>query len=61
MYAVIRTGGKQVRVAEGDVVRVERLTKKTLKKGAEVSLGESSRSARRTASTSARPSSRARA
>src|SRR6202158_762318 len=24
MYAVIRTGGKQVRVAEGDVVRVER-------------------------------------
>jgi large subunit ribosomal protein L21 len=40
MYAVIRTGGKQVRVAEGDVVRVERLTKETLKKGAEVSLGD---------------------
>ncbi len=40
MYAVIRTGGKQVRVAEGDVVRVERLTKETLKKGAEVSLPE---------------------
>src|SRR5512140_1663968 len=40
MYAVIRTGGKQVRVAEGDVVRVERLTKETLEKGAEVSLGE---------------------
>src|SRR5450756_1851667 len=38
MYAVIRTGGKQVRVAEGDVVRVERLTKETLEKGAEVSL-----------------------
>ena len=25
MYAVIRTGGKQYRVAEGDVLRVERL------------------------------------
>ncbi len=25
MYAVIRTGGKQYRVAEGDVVRVEKL------------------------------------
>jgi len=25
MYAVIQTGGKQYRVAEGDVVRVERL------------------------------------
>jgi large subunit ribosomal protein L21 len=25
MYAVIRTGGKQYRVAEGDVIRVERL------------------------------------
>ncbi len=25
MYAVIRTGGKQYRVAEGDVVNVERL------------------------------------
>jgi large subunit ribosomal protein L21 len=38
MYAVIRTGGKQVRVVEGDVVRVERLSKEPLKKGAEVSL-----------------------
>lgn len=26
MYAVIRTGGKQYRVAEGDVLRVEKLT-----------------------------------
>ena len=26
MYAIIRTGGKQYRVAQGDVVRVERLT-----------------------------------
>ena len=25
MYAVIRTGGKQYRVAQGDVIRVERL------------------------------------
>ncbi|HET6519851.1 MAG TPA: 50S ribosomal protein L21 [Geminicoccaceae bacterium] len=25
MYAVIKTGGKQYRVAEGDVIRVERL------------------------------------
>ncbi|MEI7892194.1 MAG: 50S ribosomal protein L21 [Myxococcales bacterium] len=27
MYAVIKTGGKQYRVTEGDVVRVEKLTK----------------------------------
>ncbi len=27
MYAVIQTGGKQYRVAEGDVVRVELLDK----------------------------------
>jgi large subunit ribosomal protein L21 len=26
MYAVIKTGGKQYRVAEGDVLRVEKLT-----------------------------------
>ncbi len=32
--------GTEVRVAEGDVVRVERLTKETLEKGAEVSLTE---------------------
>ena len=25
MYAVIRTGGKQYRVAEGDVVRIEKV------------------------------------
>ena len=29
MYAVIRTGGKQERVAQGDVVRVERLGRRT--------------------------------
>ena len=25
MYAVIRTGGKQYRVAEGDVIRIEKI------------------------------------
>ncbi len=40
MYAVIQSGGKQVRVAEGDVVRLERLTKEPLAKGAEVVLSE---------------------
>lgn len=40
MYAVIRTGGKQVRVAEGDVVRIERVSKETLAKGDEISLTE---------------------
>ena len=33
MYAVIRTGGKQVRVAEGDTIEVEKLG---LDEGAEV-------------------------
>ncbi|SLN13269.1 50S ribosomal protein L21 [Oceanibacterium hippocampi] len=37
MYAVIRTGGKQYRVAENDVIRVERLTGDA---GEEVSLGD---------------------
>lgn len=40
MYAVIRTGGKQVRVAEGDVVQIERVSKETLKKGDELTMGE---------------------
>jgi len=40
MYAVIRTGGKQVRVAEGDVVRIERVSGETLSKGDELSLTE---------------------
>lgn len=38
MYAVIQTGGKQVRVAEGDVVRIERLGGETLAKGDELAL-----------------------
>jgi large subunit ribosomal protein L21 len=37
MYAVIRTGGKQYRVAEGDVLRVEKLTGDV---GNEVTFGE---------------------
>ncbi|MBI2956522.1 MAG: 50S ribosomal protein L21 [Acidobacteria bacterium] len=32
MYAIIRSGGKQYRVAEGDVVRVEHLPEKVGKK-----------------------------
>lgn len=37
MYAVIKTGGKQYRVAEGDVVRVEKLAGEV---GAEVTFSE---------------------
>ena len=37
MYAVIETGGKQYRVSEGDVVRVERLANAV---GDEVSISE---------------------
>lgn len=37
MYAVIKTGGKQYRVSEGDVIRVEKLPAET---GASVEMGE---------------------
>lgn len=37
MYAVIRTGGKQYRVAEGDVLRVEKLNGDA---GSDVTFGE---------------------
>lgn len=37
MYAIIKTGGKQVRVAEGDVVRVEKLSGEP---NVDVTLGE---------------------
>jgi large subunit ribosomal protein L21 len=37
MYAVIRTGGKQYRVAEGDVVRIEKLA---VDVGSEVTFSE---------------------
>ena len=40
MYAVIRTGGKHVRVAEGDTIQIERVSKETLAKGDELSLTE---------------------
>ena len=40
MYAVIQTGGKQVRVVEGDVVRIERVSKEVLGKGDEITLNE---------------------
>ena len=40
MYAVIRTGGKQVRVAEGEVVRIERVHGVKLGKGDELQLTE---------------------
>jgi large subunit ribosomal protein L21 len=37
MYAVIKTGGKQYRVSEGDVLRVEKLS---ADEGADVEFGE---------------------
>jgi len=37
MYAVIKTGGKQYRVAENDVIRVEKLDAEV---GSQVALGE---------------------
>jgi large subunit ribosomal protein L21 len=37
MYAVIRTGGKQYRVAEGDVLRIEKIAGDA---GAEVKFGD---------------------
>jgi large subunit ribosomal protein L21 len=37
MYAVIRTGGKQYRVSEGQTLRVEKLTGKT---GDKINFGE---------------------
>jgi large subunit ribosomal protein L21 len=37
MYAVIRTGGKQYRVAEGDVLRIEKIAGEI---GSEVTFGE---------------------
>lgn len=37
MYAVIRTGGKQYRVAEGDVLRIEKVAGDV---GSDISFGE---------------------
>ncbi len=40
MYAVIRTGGKQYRVAEGETLQIERVSKEMLNKGDELALNE---------------------
>jgi large subunit ribosomal protein L21 len=40
MYAVISTGGKQIRVQEGDVVEIERVSKERLGKGDELSIDQ---------------------
>lgn len=38
MYAIVRTGGKQLKVAEGDVVRIEKPAGDTIKKGETLAL-----------------------
>jgi large subunit ribosomal protein L21 len=40
MYAILRTGGKQVKVSAGDVVRVERPAGEKLAKGKELTLSD---------------------
>jgi large subunit ribosomal protein L21 len=40
MYAILRAGGKQIKVAPGDVVRIERPSGETLTKGQELRLTE---------------------
>jgi large subunit ribosomal protein L21 len=40
MYAILRSGGKQVKVAPGDVVRLERVTGKKAAKGDRLELSE---------------------
>jgi large subunit ribosomal protein L21 len=40
MYAILRTGGKQVKVSAGDVVRVERPAGEKLTKGKELTLSD---------------------
>jgi large subunit ribosomal protein L21 len=40
MYAILRAGGKQVKVSAGDVVRVERPSGKKLSKGEELTLSD---------------------
>ena len=40
MYAILRAGGKQVKVSAGDVVRVEKPSKKKLSKGEELTLSD---------------------
>lgn len=38
MYAIVRTGGKQLKVAAGDIVRVEKPSGDSLKKGETLAL-----------------------
>ena len=38
MYAIVRSGGKQLKVAAGDIVRVEKPAGDTLKKGESLAL-----------------------
>lgn len=40
MYAILRAGGKQIKVAPGDVVRIERSSGETFAKGQELRLTE---------------------
>jgi large subunit ribosomal protein L21 len=40
MYAILRAGGKQVRVSAGDVVRIEKPSQKKLAKGEELILSD---------------------
>ena len=40
MYAILRSGGKQLKVAPGDVVRVERKAGQKAQKGQAIELGD---------------------
>jgi len=40
MYAILRAGGKQVKVAPGDVVRIEKTSGETYAKGQEMKLSD---------------------
>jgi large subunit ribosomal protein L21 len=40
MYAILRAGGKQVKVSAGDVVRVEKPSGKKLSRGEELTLSD---------------------
>ena len=40
MYAILRSGGKQMKVSAGDVVRIEKPSGKKVSKGEELTLSE---------------------
>ena len=40
MYAIVRSGGKQLKVAAGDVVRIEKPSSKKTPKGEELTLSD---------------------